>query len=142
MTEGVELKVVVPENKEKIIRALGARPQRALGARPQRALGARPQRREEEDEDNIIDTILKLMEKVEDFIDMNGRQKKNYVLENLKSLIGADSFERYKYFISSFIDFAVSVSKGKKINLNKTRRVALGSYFPHGREYKKKYCCF
>lgn len=104
MTEGVELKVVVPENNSKDDLKIIT-------------------------EDNIIDTILKLMEKVEDFIDMNGRQKKNYVLENLKSLIGADSFERYKYFISSFIDFAVSVSKGKKINLNKTRT-------------KKKYCCF
>ena len=62
---------------------------------------------------------------------MNGRQKKNYVLDNLKSLLGADSFERYKYFISSFIDFAVSVSKGKKINLNNAYK-----------EYKKKYCCF
>lgn len=106
MTEGVELKVVVPENNSKDDLKIIT-------------------------EDNIIDTILKLMEKVEDFIDMNGRQKKNYVLESVRTLIGIEPYERYKYFISSFIDFAVSVSKGKKINLN-------GSY----REYKKKYCCF
>ena len=40
MTDGVELKVVVPKNKEKIVR------------------------RGDVDEDNIIDIILKLMEKV------------------------------------------------------------------------------
>ena len=78
-------------------------------------------------EENIIDVILNLMEKVEDFVDMNGQQKKQYVLKSVRTLIGVEPYKRYEYFISSFIDFVVSVSKGKKINLN---------------NIKKKYCCF
>ena len=77
-------------------------------------------------EDNIIDIILKLMEKVEDFIDMKGEEKKNFVLKSIRDKIGVESYKRYEYFIVSFIDFAVSISKGKKINLN---------------NIKKKYCC-
>ena len=77
-------------------------------------------------EENIIDIILKLMEQVEGFIDKNGQQKKHYVLSGVRVIIGPDPYDRYEYFISSFIDFAVSVSKGKKLNLNKI---------------KKKYCC-
>jgi len=77
-------------------------------------------------EDNIIDIILKLMEKVEDFIDMKGEEKKHFVLKSIRDKIGEESYKRYEYFIGSFIDFAVSISKGKKINLN---------------NIKKKYCC-
>ena len=78
-------------------------------------------------ETNIIDTILNLMEQVDSFIDKNGGEKKHYVMSGVKVIIGDDAYERYKYFISSFIEFAVSISKGKKINLN---------------NIKKKYCCF
>jgi len=78
-------------------------------------------------ETNIIDTILNLMEQVDSFIDKNGEEKKHYVMSGVKVIIGDDAYERYKYFISSFIEFAVSISKGKKINLN---------------NIKKKYCCF
>jgi len=78
-------------------------------------------------EDNIIDTVLKLMEQVESFVDMDGGKKKAYVMSGLKVLIGEEAYERYYYFISHFIDFTVSISKGKKININ---------------NIKKKYCCF
>lgn len=82
---------------------------------------------EEVDENNIIQTILNLMEQVEGFIDKNGQEKKQYVMTGVKVIIGEEAYDRYRYFISSFIDFVVSVSKGKKINLN---------------NIKKKYCCF
>ncbi len=99
-TEEVKLKVVVPKNEDSL---------------------------QIINEENIIDIILNLMEKVEDFVDMNGQQKKHYVLSGLKLIIGPEPYDRYEYFISSFIDFAVSVSKGKKkVNLN---------------NIKKKYCC-
>ena len=48
-------------------------------------------------------------------------------MDGIKVIIGPDTYDRYKYFISSFIDFAISISKGKKLNLN---------------NIKKKYCCF
>ena len=79
------------------------------------------------DENSIIDAILNLMEQVEGFIDKNGQEKKIYVMSGVRVIIGDDTYERYKYFISSFIDFAISISKGKKLNLN---------------NIKKKYCCF
>ena len=101
MSEEVKLKVLVPDIKDKDIKIIN--------------------------EENIIDVIINLMEKVEDFVDMNGQQKKQYVLKSVRTLIGVEPYKRYEYFISSFIDFVVSVSKGKKINLN---------------NIKKKYCCF
>lgn len=78
-------------------------------------------------QDNIIDTILTLMEQVESFVNKNGQEKKVFVMSGVKTIIGDEPYDRYKYFISSFIDFAVSISKGKKININ---------------NIKKKYCCF
>lgn len=81
----------------------------------------------EDNKDNIINTILKLMEQVEGFVDKNGEEKKNYVMSGVKIAIGDEAYERYNFFISMFIDFAISISKGKKLNLN---------------NIKKKYCCY
>jgi hypothetical protein len=39
------------------------------------------------DEDSIIKTIVELMNKVECVLDMNGLQKKNYVLNEIKKNI-------------------------------------------------------
>jgi len=77
-------------------------------------------------EDNIVDIIIKMMEKAEQFIDKTGIEKKIIVLDNIKSILGDESYERYKYLISSTIDFIIEVSKGRKINLN---------------NLKKKFCC-
>jgi len=77
-------------------------------------------------EDNIVDTIIKMMEKVEQFVDKTGIEKKVIVLNNIKSIMGDEPYERYKYFISSTIDFIIEVSKGRKMNLN---------------NIKKKFCC-
>lgn len=73
-------------------------------------------------EDNIIETILKLMENAEQFIDKSGVEKKAIVLSNLKTLLGVDTYEQYKYIIMGVIDFAVQVSKGRKINLNDIKK--------------------
>ncbi len=75
---------------------------------------------------NIVDNIIKMMEKAEQFVDKSGVEKKKIVLENIKSIIGFEPYERYKYLILGVIDFIVDVSKGKKINLN---------------NIKKKICC-
>lgn len=77
-------------------------------------------------ENNIVDTVIQMMEKVEQFVDKTGVEKKALVMNNLKSLLGDDSYERYKYLIMGVIDFVVEVSKGRKINLN---------------NIKKKFCC-
>lgn len=69
---------------------------------------------------NIVDTIIQLMENVEHIIDLkNGVDKKAYVLRSLKSIIGDDSYERYYFFIESFIDFTCAINKGdRKVNVN------------------------
>ncbi len=81
----------------------------------------------ESEQDKIIETILTLMEQVECFVNKSGIEKKAYVMTAVKVLIGEEIYERYKYFIGEFIDFAVGMSKGRKLNLN---------------NIKKKYCCF
>ena len=75
------------------------------------------------DEDSIIQTIVELMNKVECVLDMSGIQKKNYVLNETRKLLGLEVYERYSYFIITFIDFVVDVSKGKSgIEINKIKR--------------------
>ena len=78
-----------------------------------------------ETEDNIIDTIIKLMEQTENFSEMNGLEKQKCVLSGLKIMLGDEVYARYEYFIIDFIDFTIKISKGKKIKLNKS-----------------KYCCY
>ena len=74
------------------------------------------------DEDSIIKTIVELMNKVECVLDMNGLQKKNYVLNETRKLLGFEVYERYSYFIITFIDFVVDVSRGKSgIEVNKIK---------------------
>ena len=53
-------------------------------------------------ENNIIDLIIQLMEKVEEFIDMNGEEKKTHVMNSVKATIGIDAYKRYEYFILFF----------------------------------------
>ena len=75
------------------------------------------------DEDSIINVIIELMNKVECVLDMNGLDKKNYVLNEIKKLLGNEVYERYSYFIITFIDFVVDVSKGNSgIEINKIKR--------------------
>ena len=74
-------------------------------------------------EDSIIKTIVELMNKVENVLDMSGADKKVYVLNEIKKILGYEVYERYSYFIIEFIDFVVDVSKNKSgIEVNKIRR--------------------
>ena len=76
--------------------------------------------------DNIIDTTIKIMEQVERFDNKNGIEK-HYVMTGVKVILGDEVYERYYHFIDMFIDFTVSVTKGRKMNLN---------------NFSKNYCCF
>jgi len=74
-------------------------------------------------EDSIIKTIVELMNKVENVLDMSGADKKVYVLNEIKKILGYEVYERYSYFIIEFIDFVVDVSKNKSgIEVNKIKR--------------------
>ena len=77
-------------------------------------------------EENIVDTIIQMMEKAEQFVDKTGIEKKAIVMTNLKTLLGTETYDTYRDLITGIIDFIVKVSKGKKINLN---------------NIKQKFCC-
>jgi hypothetical protein len=78
------------------------------------------------EDNNIVETIVKLMEQVDKIIDMTGEEKKVNVMKSSKILLGNEVYERYSYFISQFIDIIISVSRGKKLDLNNVG---------------KKFCC-
>jgi hypothetical protein len=74
------------------------------------------------DEDSIIQTIVELMNKVECVLTMSGLEKKNWVLNETRKLLGDEVYQRYNYFIITFIDFVVDVSKGESgIEVNKIK---------------------
>jgi len=81
------------------------------------------------DDDNIITVIINLMEEVEKIYAIKtGKEKKEYVLDCLKTKLGTETYERYKPLIDLTIDFIVEISKGNVIlHLNKI---------------KNKFCCF
>ena len=79
---------------------------------------------------NILDRTLTLMEDVEEFTDLSGQDKKDYVIESMKDYIGYDLFVLYRNTIEIFIEMMINISRGDiKIQLNKTKRKC------------SKYCC-
>ena len=80
-----------------------------------------------DNEENIIELVIKLMVQAEQFINKSGIERKGIVLNNIKHLLDNETYIKNYELIQSFIDFAVKVSKGKvKIDIN---------------NIKKKYCC-
>ena len=70
----------------------------------------------------VLDSIVYLMEQVESFIDFSGQQKENYVLNQLKTLLGNEAFERYHPIFPLIIKFLVLISKQQiKLNLNRLK---------------------
>ena len=75
----------------------------------------------------VLDSILYLMEQAEAVVNYTGKQKEAYVLNQLKTLLGNESYERYKPMFTIIIQFLVLISKQKiKLDFNNI----------------KKYCCF
>jgi len=74
---------------------------------------------------NIVSLIIKLMEEVEDIVNLKGEEKKVKVLENLQILIGKDAYTNYYFIIINVIDLVVDISKGKKININNLKKFRL-----------------
>ena len=75
----------------------------------------------------VIDSIVYLMEQAETAKRYTGKQKEAYVLNQLKTLLGNESYKRYKPMFPLIIQFLVLISKQKiKLDFNNI----------------KKYCCF
>jgi hypothetical protein len=72
---------------------------------------------------NVINNILSLMQAVEGFVDLKGDEKENYVLKQLNSNLGDESYERYKPIFPLIIEFIVLLSKRKiKLDINNIRK--------------------
>ena len=71
-------------------------------------------------EKTIFKTIIETMNIVENIVNLNGKQKKEYVLNEMKILLSDESYERYYIFIGLVIDGIVDISKKDiKLLLNK-----------------------
>lgn len=68
----------------------------------------------------FIDLVVKLMEKVESFVDMTGLEKKSYVIEEIKEQIGLAEYEEYENIIDNVIEFVIAMSRNQyDLNLNR-----------------------
>lgn len=84
---------------------------------------ARRQEPKEEDEENIIELIIKLMKQAQDFVDKNGIQKKAMVMNNLKYLIGQEVYVKNHMLIQQTIDFIAKIAKGDmKLDFKKIKK--------------------
>lgn len=73
-------------------------------------------------EKTIFKTIVDLMNTVDMYIDMGGKEKKNFVMNEIKKILTDESYERYEPFISMTIDGIVDISrKNIKVLLNKKK---------------------
>ena len=68
-----------------------------------------------EDEENIIELIIKLMIQAQDFLDKNGIEKKKMVMTNLKYLIGQEVYVKNYVLIQQTIDFICKIAKGDMV---------------------------
>ena len=68
----------------------------------------------------IIDSVTILMTTVESFVEMSGEEKKKYVIEQMKVLLGQSEYELYSEIIENLIEFIIAISKNTyDLKLNK-----------------------
>ena len=68
----------------------------------------------------IIDSVTILMTTVELFVEKSGEEKKQYVIEQMKILLGDSEYQLYAEIIENLIEFIVAISKNKyDLKLNK-----------------------
>jgi ferritin-like protein len=80
---------------------------------------------------NIINLIVRIMEKTEQVINKSGVEKKALALELIKKELGEELYQRYYYLICSVIDFIADISKhGLKTTVNELKS-----------DIRKFFCC-
>ena len=70
-----------------------------------------------ESPNNIIETVIHLMQQVETFNKYSGEDKKKYVFDAMETILGSVDFYNMKDMIENLIEFAIKLSK-KEIQLN------------------------
>jgi tRNA-binding EMAP/Myf-like protein len=80
-------------------------------------------KKEEEQDESLIENIMTLIKNANDFINYDGLQKKTAVLREIKVLIGDENYYNNYALISQTIDMLVKIGKGKmKFTLNKKNK--------------------
>ena len=69
-------------------------------------------------EKEIINEIIKLIEHIERFSNYTGKEKREYVLRNMKEYLGEAQYIQAKLFLGIIIDFVVATSKGFSVDIN------------------------
>jgi hypothetical protein len=71
---------------------------------------------------NIIEQTVYLMEQAQRMLDKTGLERKHIVMQEVKSILGEESYERYRDLLDIFIDFTKAVSRGKfRIDLGRLK---------------------
>ena len=76
-------------------------------------------------EQTLFKTIVELMNKVDKFVDMQGSEKKLYVMNETKKILTDEAFERYSLFIEMTIDGLVDISKKNIILYLNKRKICI-----------------
>ena len=53
--------------------------------------------------EDIIETVVHLMEQAQRMIDKTGIEKKYTVMKEVKKILGEESYDRYQFFIEIFL---------------------------------------
>ena len=70
----------------------------------------------------VISTIVGVMERVEDIIDLSGIESKEESLVLIKALLGDEKYNQHLDIISDLIDFLCYLTKNKKkLHLNEKK---------------------
>jgi hypothetical protein len=70
----------------------------------------------------MIDIISKLMHEVEEFVDMTGDKKKQYVIKHMKFILDDVEYKQYEVIIADLIEFIIAISKtNNNLDLNKIK---------------------
>lgn len=72
---------------------------------------------------DVLYNILQKMEVVETFTKLNGEEKKMRVIASLKCFMSDNEVEKYKPFISGFIDIICDLARGSDgIHINNVKK--------------------
>jgi len=68
---------------------------------------------------NIVEIIVSMVEECENIVNLKGADKKAYALNSIKSAIGEKAYNEHYFLIGGIIELLISISKGRKIKINK-----------------------
>ena len=78
---------------------------------------------------DVLLTIVQKMEMVETFTKLNGDEKKLRVMSSMKCFMDPDDIEKYKPFLSAFVDIICVLARGSDgIHINDVRKCFMSCF--------------